>query len=188
MYEDYRDKILSFYHSKHRMPTYSEMMELLGFKSKQSVARLVEKMVDAGVVTKDSSGRILPTQIFDEIPMLGLVKAGLPSPAEEILTEMVSLDNLLIDKKESTYILEVDGDSMIDAHIADGDLVLVELANKAKDGQIVIAEVDGEWTMKYFRTSASEVWLEPANKNYKPIYPEESIRVAAIVKAVVRRY
>ena len=84
--------------------------------------------------------------------------------------------------------LEVDGDSMIEAHIEKGDMVLVEKANSAKDMQIVIAEVDGEFTMKYFRKEGSKVWLEPANKNYSPIYPENSLNVIAVLKAVIRKY
>ena len=84
--------------------------------------------------------------------------------------------------------LEVDGDSMIDAHIEKGDMVLVEKTNHAKDGEIVIAEVDGEFTMKYFRSAGARVWLEPANKNFKPIYPTQSLNVIAKLKAVIRKY
>jgi len=84
--------------------------------------------------------------------------------------------------------LEVDGDSMIEAHIEKGDMVLVERANVARDMQIVIAEVDGEYTMKYLRKAGNKVWLEPANKNYQPIYPEHSLNVIAVVKAVIRKY
>ena len=77
---------------------------------------------------------------------------------------------------------------MIDAHIAHGDLVIVERTNQAKDGQIVIAEVDGEWTMKYYKQKGGKVWLEPANKNFKAIYPTQELKVSAIVKGVVRKY
>ena len=84
--------------------------------------------------------------------------------------------------------LEVDGDSMIDAHIEKGDMVLVERATVAKDGQIVIAEVDGEFTMKYFRKKGDKAWLEPANKNYQSIYPEHSLNINAVLKAVIRKY
>jgi repressor LexA len=67
-------------------------------------------------------------------------------------------------------------------------MVLVERTNKAKDGEIVVAEVDGEFTLKYFRQSGNKVWLEPANKKYKPIYPTESLKITAKVKAVIRKY
>ncbi len=188
MRSEYQSKIESFYSSNKRMPTYSEMMKLFSFKSKNAVFRVVEKLIEAGFVAKDHLGRLVPTQAFGEVPMLGLVTAGLPATVEEELLERVNLDDLLIEKKATTYMLEVDGDSMIDAHIEKGDMVLVERANQAKDGQIVIAEVDGEFTMKYLRKEGNKVWLEPANKNYKPIYPEHSLNINAVLKAVIRKY
>ena len=66
--------------------------------------------------------------------------------------------------------------------------MLVEKTNQAKDWQIVVAEVDGEFTMKYFRKDGTKIWLEPANKNYKPIYPAHSLNINAVVKAVIRKY
>lgn len=192
----YQSKIESFYGEHKRMPSYSEMLKLFDFKSKNAVFRVVEKLMDAGLVAKDHLGRLVPTQSFGEVPMLGLVTAGLPATVEEELADTVNLDDFLIEKKAFTYMLEVDGDSMIDAHIEKGDMVLVEKTNQAKDGQIVIAEVDGEFTMKYFRRSTvltagkkvERVWLEPANKNYKPIYPEHSLNINAVLKAVIRKY
>ncbi|MFZ2205630.1 MAG: transcriptional repressor LexA [Minisyncoccia bacterium] len=184
----YQTKIESFYLENKRMPTYSEMMNLFGFKSKNAIFKIVNKLLEAGVVAKDHLGRLIPAESFGEIPMLGYVTAGLPASVEEELTDKIKLDDLLIQNKSLTYMLEVDGDSMIDAHIEKGDMVLVEKANQAKDMQIVIAEVDGEFTMKYFRKEGSKVWLQPANKNYKPIYPENSLNVIAVLKAVIRKY
>ncbi len=188
MESNYQSKLSDFYQSKKRMPSYSEMMALFGFKSKNAVYRLVNKMVEAGIVAKDTMGRLIPNKILGEIPMLGLVKAGLPSSVEEQVLDTTSLDDLLIQKKDSTYILEVDGDSMIDAHIAKGDFILAERRDTAKDGQIVIAEVDGEFTMKYYRTNGKKTWLQAANKNFKDIHPTESLKVVAIVKGVMRKY
>lgn len=170
------------------MPTYSEMMKLFGFKSKNAVAKLVGKMINAGLVAKDHLGRLVPSQSFGEIPKLGFVTAGLPASVEEELGDTVNLDDMLVKNKSLTYMLEVDGDSMIEAHIEKGDHVLVERANNAKDMQIVIAEVDGEFTMKYLRKEGNKIWLEPANKNYQPTYPENSLNVIAVVKAVIRKY
>lgn len=170
------------------MPTYSEMTKLFGFKSKNAVFRVVEKLMEAGLVVKDHLGRLVPSKIFGEVPMLGLVTAGFPATVEEELADTVNLDDLLVKNKALTYMLEVDGDSMIDAHIEKGDMVLVEKTNQAKDGEIVIAEVDGEFTMKYFRKNGAKVWLEPANKNYKPIYPTYTLNINAVLKAVIRKY
>ena len=184
----HQTKIESFYSQNKRMPTYSEMMKLFGFKSKNAVFKVVEKLIEAGMVAKDHLGRLIPSETFGEVPMLGFVTAGFPATVEEELADTVNLDDLLIKNKPLTYMLEVDGDSMIDAHIEKGDMVLVEKATTAKDMQIVIAEVDGEFTMKYFRKDGNKVWLEPANKNYKPIYPEHSLNINAVVKAVIRKY
>lgn len=180
-------KIESFYHKEKRMPTYTEMMQLFSYKSKNAVAKVVEKLLDAGLVAKDHLGRLTPTASFGEIPMAGFVKAGLPSGTEE-LADTVNLEEMLVGKKELTYMLEVDGDSMIEAHIEEGDMVLVEKTAVAKGGDIVIAEVDGEFTMKYYRPNGGKPYLEPANKNYKNIYPTESLNIIGKVKAVIRKY
>lgn len=192
MRSEYQTKIQSFYTENKRMPSYSEMMKLFGFKSKNAVFRVVEKLLEAGLVAKDHLGRLIPSETFTEnignVPMLGFVTAGFPATVEEELADTVNLDDFLIKNKPLTYMLEVDGDSMIDARIEKGDMVLVEKTNQAKDGQIVIAEVDGEFTMKYFKKDGAKVWLEPANKNYQPIYPEHSLNINAVLKAVIRRY
>ncbi|MDD5720916.1 MAG: transcriptional repressor LexA [Candidatus Pacebacteria bacterium] len=192
MRNSYQEKIESFYKDNKRMPSYSEMMKLFGFKSKNAVFRVVEKLINTGVVAKDHLGRLIPSETFTEdissVPMLGFVTAGFPATVEEELADKVNLDDFLIKNKPLTYMLEVDGDSMIDAHIEPGDMVLVEKANTARDGQIIIAEVDGEFTMKYFRKAGAKVWLKPANKNYKPIYPKHSLNINAVVKAVIRKY
>jgi SOS regulatory protein LexA len=188
MRNPYQIKLESLYGENKRMPTYSEMAKLFGFKSKNAVFRVVEKLMEAGMVAKDHLGRLIPSESFGEVPMLGFVTAGFPATVEEELADTVNLDDLLIKNKPMTYMLEVDGDSMIDAHIEKGDMVLVEKTNQAKDGQIVIAEVDGEFTMKYFRKNGAKVWLEPANKNYKPIYPTQSLNINAVLKAVIRKY
>ncbi len=185
---EYKNKLLAFYYREKRMPTYTEMMSLFNFKSKNAVSRLVDKFIEAGLVTKDHLGRLVPDISLDSIPLLGSVKAGFPSDVAEELHDTVNLDDYLINKKANTYMLEVDGDSMIDAHIADGDMVLVEKTDKAKDGDIVIADVDGEFTMKYFKKDGNKVWLEPANKDFKPIYPTVYLNITAVVKAVIRKY
>lgn len=187
MSEDYKNKILSFYQKHRRMPVYQEIMNLLGFKSRNAVFKLINKLVDEGFVKKDAKGKLIPNKVFGEVPLLGSVTAGLPMAVEPDQYDSMSLDDFLIENKAASFMLEVDGDSMIDAQIADGDLVIAEKTNKAKDGDIVIAEVDGEWTMKYFRQKGTNVWLQPANKKYSNIYPEHDLKIGAIVKAVIRK-
>ncbi len=170
------------------MPGYKELMELTGFKSKNAVYKLINKLVDEGVVAKDSQGKLTPKKLFGSIPFLGLVEAGIPTVAEEQSLDTISFDEYLLGDKTQTYILEVKGDSMIEEGIKEGDLVIAERRGEPREGDIVIAEVDGGWTMKYFKTKNGKPYLMPANKNYKAIYPQESFSVAAIVRGVIRKY
>jgi SOS regulatory protein LexA len=187
-FEKYKNKILSFYKDNKRMPGYKEIMSLVGFRSKNAVYKLINKLVEEGIVEKDSQGKMVPKNLFTNLPMLGLVEAGFPTRIDEELTDTLSLDEYLITNKEATYLLEVKGDSMIEAGIHEGDLVIAERKGDPKEGDIVIAEVDGGWTMKYYRKKNGKIFLEPANKKYKPIYPTYNLQIAAIVKGVIRKY
>ncbi len=184
----YAKKLLSFYRQNKRMPSYSEIMELTGLRSKNSVFKLIERMREKGLVSKDEHGFLIPGRFFSDIPLLGTVEAGFPSAAQEELADTLTLDDYLIEHKEKTFLLKVNGDSMIDAGILEGDLVLVERGITPRDGDIVIAEVDNGWTMKYFEKKGSCVRLIPGNQKYKPIIPREELAIAAVVKAVIRKY
>lgn len=131
---------------------------------------------------------ILNLLSFHGLPVVGYISAGFPSPEEEALRDILSFDEYLITRPNSSFILEVSGDSMINAGIMQGDLVIVEKGRNPKTGDIVIAEVDGEWTMKYFRKEGGKIFLEAANPNYAPIHPKRMLRLGGIVTAVVRKY
>ena len=161
---------------------------MVGFGSKSSVHKLVGRLEKDNFFMRDKRGRLIPDRIFGELKVLGLVEAGFPSAAEEETLDTMSLDEFLIQNKEATYMLKVKGDSMKDAGIMEGDMVIVERTNNPKTGEIVIAEVDGEWTMKYLREKNNSKYLEPANKKFKNIYPENDLKIAAVVKGVVRKY
>jgi repressor LexA len=120
--------------------------------------------------------------------MIGKVAAGFPSPAEEELRDVISLDEYLINRPESSFLLKVNGDSMTGEGIMEGDLVIVEKGRDPKTGDIVVAEVDGEWTMKYFRKEGEAVVLESANPKYPTIRPKTQMRLGGVVTAVIRKY
>ena len=170
------------------MPNYSEIMSLLSFKSKNAVFKLINKLEKENFLSKDEKGKLIPKNLYGELRILGRVEAGFPSPAEEELSDTMSLDDFLINNKEATYMLKVSGESMKDAGILPGDMVLVDRSLTPADGNIVIAEVDNEWTIKYLRKSGKEIYLEPANKSFSNIYPKEELKIAAVVKAVIRKY
>jgi len=180
--------IVQFYRRQHRMPALRDLQQLYGFKSVRAAEKVAGKLLELGLVGKDATGKLLPTRHFRETRVLGAVEAGFPSPAEEELGDTMDLDEFLIKNKEATYILKVTGDSMNGAGILPGDMVLVERGLEPHDGDIVIAQIDHSWTMKYFRKRGRKVYLEAANPKYKPFYPKEELKIAAVVIGVIRKY
>ena len=183
------EQLRSFYVVEKRNPTFSELANLFNYRSKNAVYGPLQKLIQLGYVEQDQSGRItLTSKITGSSRLLGTVQAGFPSPAEEELIDTINLDQYLVRNPEATYLLTVSGDSMIDAGIQPGDIILVEKGGAPKKNDIVIAQVDGEWTMKYFGKDRKGVYLDPANSNSKRIRPDESLTIGGIVKAVVRKY
>lgn len=177
-----------FFMTEGRAPGYKEMLAIFGYRSKNAVYELLKKMEQYGYIRK-KRGKIAPTaRLTGSIKMLGSVQAGFPSPAEEELSDTINLDQFLVCKPEATYLLTVTGDSMIEAGIHPGDLVLVEKGATAKNNDIVIAQVDDEWTLKYFIKDGQGVCLMPANKKYHSIRPRRSMIIGGVVRAVIRKY
>jgi SOS regulatory protein LexA len=181
-------EIARFYREKGRMPSFSEIGELVELRSKNAVSKLVGKLEKLKIIGRDEKGKLIPGSIALPVKILGTVEAGFPSPAEEELVDTLSLNELLIQNPEATFLLKVSGDSMSGAGILPGDMVIVDKGQNPKSGDIVIAEVDGAWTMKYLRKRGENVTLMPANPNYKPIRPKSELRIAGVVTAVVRKY
>lgn len=180
--------IADFFRENRRMPSYGEMIDLLGVRSKSVVNFWTDKLIDAGIMEKDRKGHLTFTKTSWGIPMVGSIQAGFPSPEEEALYDVIDLDEYLITKPEASFLLQVSGDSMIGEGIRAGDLVVVEKGRAPKNGDVVIAEVDGEWTMKYYRKQGELIVLEAANPKYPAIKPQNELKLGGIVTAVVRKY
>ena len=101
----------------------------------------------------------------------GGIKAGFPSPAQDYLTECIDLNKELIRRKETTFLARVSGNSLIEARICDGDIVVIHKSLEAKNGDFVVAFIDGEFTLKEFHHDEKNncAWLIPHNKDFAPI-------------------
>ena len=181
-------EIRSFFREERRMPTYKEMLDLLDVRSKSVVHYWIGKLRAEGALVKDAKGFLRLVGPSSGIPVAGAIAAGYPSPAEEELRDIISIDEYLITRPESSFLVRVSGDSMTGAGIMDGDMVIVEKGREPKNGDIVLAEVDGEWTMKYFVRKGKEIVLEAANPKYPTIRARNELRLGGIITAVIRKY
>lgn len=181
-------KIRQFHQKQRRVPTLEEMAKLFKFASKRSAFLLVERLIEAGLIEKDSKGRITIKRMFLPLPVLGSIRAGVPQDAEEQLIDTLSFDEYLVDRPESSYLLKVTGDSMEDAGLREGDIVIVDKKKEPKENDIVVANVDDQFTLKYFQKIDGKVCLVPGNKKYKTIYPNDSLTIQGVVISTVRRY
>ncbi|MGH7204280.1 MAG: LexA family protein [Candidatus Levyibacteriota bacterium] len=176
-----------FYASNKRMPTYGEMCKLLKYKSKGAVRYAVQKLIEDDVIAKDENGQLIPKTLL-QIPMLGVIKAGYPMPAELQVEQFLNLHLLFDQMSDASYALTVSGDSMIDAGIYEGDIVIIDKEREPIPGDIVAACVDGEWTVKTLRREDNGISLHPANKKYPVIYPTQSLEIGGVVVHVMRSY
>lgn len=181
-------KIRGFFSTNRRLPTYQELADLFHFASKNAAFKLANKLIEAGYLEKDSSGKLIPKNLFAPLPVTGYIQAGFPTSAYEMVGDIISLDQYLIERPEATFMLNVSGESMIDEGIRPGDTVLVERGKTVKNGDIVVANVDGEWTMKYYEKKADKVTLKPANKLFSDIHPKVSLEIAGVVTGTFRKY
>ena len=185
-----RIPVVNRFVQKHgRAPTLDELCSLFNVKSKNTASVMAAKFVEAGVLARTATGRLTAPRQSPafKLRLLGSVAAGFPSPAEESLLDTMSLDEYLVTRPEATFMLRVEGDSMVDAGILPGDTVLVERGRTPRNGDIVIACVDAAWTMKFFFKDTKGVRLEPANKKYETIRPKRGLAVEGVVSSVIRK-
>ena len=178
-----------FWRQERRAPTYAEMLGLFGYRSKNAVFGLLRRLEEEGYVAKDANGRIaLLDKLTGTVRVLGSIAAGFPTQEEQQEADAVTLDEYLVKNPDHTFMLTVRGDSMIDAGILPGDIVLVEKGPRPNQHDIVVACVDDEWTLKYYVRDNAGVRLEPANRKYKFIRPRQTLEIGGVVRAVIRKY
>ena len=180
---------LQDYYAQHRaLPSYSSIGQLLGLRSKSSVAALVARLRLAGYLDTTPDRRLAPTRRFFERQLADApVQAGMPSPVEDTHGDALTIDDYLIDRPSQTVLIRVRGDSMIDAGILEGDLVVVEKSASAKRGDIVVAIVDGQFTLKRLDLDRGRFVLVPENKAYPVIRPEGALEIFGVMVGLVRK-
>jgi len=171
-------------------PSYDEIRKGLGFNSLSTVYEHLKRLEEKGYIRSPWGNKKRAFEIIergDILKLLGEVQAGEPIESYEV-PEEVELSSGIFDP-ERHFALRVRGDSMVDEGILDGDIVVVRKSEIAENGEVVVALVDGEATIKKYKRRGSKIELIPANPNYKPIVvKEEQVKIIGVVVALFRRY
>lgn len=174
-------------------PTRAEIAERMGFQSKNAASDHLRALERKGYI-KLHSDRSRGIQLLDhgfwggadDLPIIGRVAAGAPIEAVENVERTVPVPQGLF-RQRPTYLLRVQGDSMIDAGIFDGDLIAVRKSETARNGEIVVARIDDEVTVKTLKLQGSGATLLPANEAYEPIrVPAEELIIEGIFVGLIR--
>jgi repressor LexA len=177
-------------------PTIEEIGDHFGLSSLATVHKHLTNLQEKGLIkrawNRSRALELVPAEVTVravELPLLGRVAAGSPIEAVQS-TETIFVPEDMVGRK-STYVLQVKGDSMIEEQIRDGDYVIVEDRTTARDGEMVIALLEGEnvTLKKLFREGGGKVRLQPANSRMKPIFvDQDDVRVQGVVIGVLRKY
>jgi repressor LexA len=174
-----------FYIRNNRLPTYTEMLILFKVKSRNAVHFIIHKLIREGFLQKQGT-QIAPTDEFFSLPVLGIIPAGSPATSEFPSGEKLVLSNQVF--SSDTYALKVTGDSMKDEGINEGDTVIIDSKRVPKNGDIVAAYIDNDWTLKYFEKKGTVLVLKPANKKYFVLKPKQQLILGGVVVQVIRKY
>jgi len=189
------DYLLAFNQENGFMPTRQEIAEHFDFKSANSAQQYIQQLMDKGYLenTGKKQGLILsfksPTSLSypSKIPLLGKVAAGLAVESNEISEELEVPPSLL--GKGKCFALKIRGLSMIEDGILEDDVVIIEETNQAKNGDVIVALINGESTIKRYFKKGDLIELQPANSKMKPIKvkPNDNFQIRGILKSLMRK-
>ena len=191
------DYIGSFIEEQGYAPSFEEIAESFGYSSLATVHEHLSNLERKGYIRKsynESRSIELVGQERSvaavELPLLGAVAAGLPIEAIQE-TETLAVPPDMVRRRRDNYVLRVEGNSMIEEQIRDGDYIVVQAQDHAEDGQMVVALVQGEsaTVKKLYREPGRQIRLQPANPTMEPIVvPADEVRIQGIVVGVIRKY
>jgi len=182
-------------------PSFEEMKIAMGLKSKSGIQRLINGLIERGFIEKkDNKKRAINivnnsvskknNDLVINLPLLGSIAAGNPVEAIENSDENIQIPLHLISANKKNYVLKVEGDSMVNKGIVDGDKAIIEYCNDAENGDIVVALInDNEVTLKKLKKDKDKIYLIPANDNYKiQSFNLDEIKIQGKLKGIIRSY
>jgi repressor LexA len=176
-------------------PSTREIQSHFGFASQTSVMQYIATLERKGFLNRHrNKARALITPLqkvrITDIPIYGRIPAGMSTLTEENIEGHVSLDarSANVAKNRGTFALRVQGDSMIGAHILDGDVVILEATKEAQNGDIVAALIDGETTLKRYLVERGRPYLKAENPHYPDLIPARELKIQGVMISLVRKH
>ena len=185
---EYLEKLQDYYAEHKVIPSYSVLATLWGISAKSWVSECVKRFEEGGYLDWTPDRQLKPGARFFERRLAdSTVQAGLPNSAISDGYDLITIDDWLVKIPSKTALVRVKGDSMIEAGIHEGDLLVVEVQPNANVGDIVVAIVDNEFTVKYLEREKDGFVLKPANKAYPVIRPRGRLEIFGVMAGLARR-
>ena len=181
-------------------PSFEEMKIAMGLKSKSGIQRLIDGLVERGFIEKKNNKKrainIIEGSIHKKnsqlinLPLLGNIAAGSPIEAIENTNDNIEVPKNLVSENKKNYVLKVNGNSMLNKGIVDGDKAIIEYCNDADNGDIVVALInDNEVTLKKLKKEKDKIHLVPENDNYKvQSFNSDEVKIQGKLKGIIRSY
>ncbi|TRZ69544.1 MAG: LexA family transcriptional regulator [Rhodocyclaceae bacterium] len=187
---DYLDRLRDYYAGSRHIPSLQRICELMGFASKAAAKKLMHRLEAERFVERavDDAAWIPARRFFERPLALQAVPAGMPVAAGEATGEPFLVDDYVVRNPSRTVMVPVKGDSMIDAGIHDGDIAVIERGRPAARGDLVVAIVDNEFTLKELALERGRFILKPRNPAYAVIRPKGQLEIFGVMVGLVRRY
>ena len=186
---EYLSKLQDYYANWKSIPSYASLCGVFGIASKSWVKTVLTRLSEAGFIERTPDGVWVPMRQFFARPLAeSSVPAGMPVSINSGQGELFIIDEMLIDTPSKTTLIPVKGDSMIEAGIHDGDVAVVEKRMSANVGDIVVAIVDSEFTLKTLDKERGKFILRPANQAYPVIRPQGMLEIFGVLVGLIRKY
>ena len=185
----YLNELRDYYAENGVLPSFSGIASLVGLKTTSAVSAMVGRLKEAGFLVSMPDKRLAPgPRFYERQEVAGTARAGIPEAIIDVKSNPDLIDRLLIEEPSRTVIIPIRGDSMIEAGLIEGDKLIVKRGVPSKAGDIVVAIVDGEFTVKYLAKDSRGFYLKPGNAAFDDIRPQNELELFGRVTGCFRVY
>lgn len=185
----YFNQLQDYYAENGILPSFSGIASLVGLKTTSAVSAMVDRLKEAGFLVSMPDKRLAPSpRFYERKQLLEYVPAGIPQDMVNVGNDHVLIDRFLVKEPSITMIITIKGDSMLNAGLLDGDKIIVERGTTSKVGEIVVAIVDGEFTVKFLAKDKQGYYLKPGNAAFEDIRAKDELQIFGVVTGSFRLY